>query len=799
MDVFNTTEFDEAINESEKALFTILENEIPATIKKDKRPGKLLEFIDILKIHFEEKTVMSDEDLSEDAEKILEKFKGKPNYRTCKMMLRDPIFERIIGKMMESGMPADSLIGLVTDISLEVKIDTLRTSRKFLEIVRNQAKARFNFEQAIKWLMDKAGEEGDLADEARQEFLIDELKDHVGDVGILKELAHKECLCDVMEAMEAENLQAYFLVDILSEYMGETSIGDFETPASANTGVGIVSTRLNEKFEDAGGSQNREMATSTVKPEEKKDTKTRVSPWRTGDPLHGGNEPSWCQAGTTGQGRPSDPLVGRLALMNATRMANQTTPAKMDPLSRILSAATIDDSGQGPQQKSANPPAMQAWLGALSKQQLEALQGIIGGMIGNSTGIGPSSCRGTPAVSSPTTINPRGASTTTRNIANTTWLQNGLGTSNLSMNSTFANMRGMNVSEIMNTVPKFSGDSNSVREFASRCRQAASQFPLESPGVEQHFVKLAKLRLSGDALQAIEGREFGRLEEFLAYLGKLFGKNGTFCEAVGALSNMKQGPQESVVTFSNRIRDAGITMAEAAIQEGRSVTSQSIKDDMVEYFWRGLRDRIKIRVETKPRDLDEAVIEARRVEQRIGKETEDEKEDRILMTTETPVANPDLMARLESLLNAKPTCQICGKRGHLAKECWQLIGPPNRRPSGPVRPQRQQMGSGTEQIGQPQAYDPARDSRRCFGCGQIGHIRYNCPDRQHQGQNQRLQQERGQGDAPARHPPLNMRQEQVALTEITQRDLQQFLDQHQRDQGATSAWSDQKNERWGQA
>ena len=35
-------------------------------------------------------------------------------------------------------------------------------------------------------------------------------------------------------------------------------------------------------------------------------------------------------------------------------------------------------------------------------------------------------------------------------------------------------------------------------------------------------------------------------------------------------------------------------MAEAAAQEGRPITPESIKNDLVEYFWRGLRDSIKI-------------------------------------------------------------------------------------------------------------------------------------------------------------------------------------------------------------
>lgn len=241
-------------------------------------------------------------------------------------------------------------------------------------------------------------------------------------------------------------------------------------------------------------------------------------------------------------------------------------------------------------------------------------------------------------------------------------------------------------------------------------------------------------------------------------------------------------------------------MAEAAAQEGRHITPQSIKNDMVEYFWRGLSDRIKIRVETRPQDLDDAIIEARKVEQRIGIES---KEDRIFVTREAPVINPEFMAKLEKLVQdqpavaqEKPTCQICDKKGHVGKQCWRLIGAPNRARPNQDQPGRQQGGEGSVRMGQQR-----RGPRTCYTCGQVGHLRYNCPMNQQrppsQQQNYPPQQEQGHPDIIGNRQPINPRQEQVAITEIMQKELQQFIENQQRTQQATL--NEQKNEMWGQA
>ena len=265
---------------------------------------------------------------------------------------------------------------------------------------------------------------------------------------------------------------------------------------------------------------------------------------------------------------------------------------------------------------------------------------------------------------------------------------------------------------------------------------------------------------------------------------------------------MKQGPQESAVSFANRIKAAGIDMKEAATQEGRPINSESIKRDMVEYFWRGVQDRIKTRVERRPRDIDEAVVEARKVEQQIGKEIMNKPDDRILVTRETPASNPDIRAAWgKSNGQIKPDCQFCGRRGHIARECWKIIGKPNQTAQRTYEP-RVQQGRTTRQSASPQRkFIGAGDPRRCFGCGKEGHIRSNCPEQRFQPstqqQEQRAQQQKSWPENLAFRQQRDVRQDQGAVAKVPAHNGEnmQYWKQPQTGNGTFSN-DEKKNGKW---
>lgn len=68
-------------------------------------------------------------------------------------MLRDPIFKKVIGKMMSKNIAPDSFIKLVTNINLVTKVNVLKTLVRCTEIIGEEAGEKVNFQEAILWLL----------------------------------------------------------------------------------------------------------------------------------------------------------------------------------------------------------------------------------------------------------------------------------------------------------------------------------------------------------------------------------------------------------------------------------------------------------------------------------------------------------------------------------------------------------------------------------------------------------------------------------------------------------------------
>lgn len=56
----------------------------------------------------------------------------------------------------------------------------------------------------------------------------------------LKEIIMKKIICDVLEAMESENLHPEFLVDTLSYFKAVKPLQEFQTPLPPNAGIKAV-------------------------------------------------------------------------------------------------------------------------------------------------------------------------------------------------------------------------------------------------------------------------------------------------------------------------------------------------------------------------------------------------------------------------------------------------------------------------------------------------------------------------------------------------------------------------------
>lgn len=310
--------------------------------------------------------------------------------------------------------------------------------------------------------------------------------------------------------------------------------------------------------------------------------------------------------------------------------------------------------------------------------------------------------------------------------------------------SSFFNTTGMRTKDLTDYIPKFSGKNITVSEFAQACRTAWGAAP---PGSEPEFMKMLSLKLFGEAAKVAMGRDFTDLEQFLGLMTRMFDKNKPYCIAVGDLPKTKQRPLETVVEYSNRIKDVGRTILMAAKRENRGEGNAKLRGDLFLFFIKNLKDEIRTRMRYNGNDFDEAVDKAREIEIELDalREEQGDESNRILFTTES-----EIMPSSQILLaNEKPprtdvvTCQFCSKPGHDASKCFSIIGRPGRgrqpRYAGQQYPFGQQNHLHTpfqqqfspqfqpqSQQFQPRPFRPMQ-LPRCYGCQEIGHIRRQCP------------------------------------------------------------------------
>ena len=178
--------------------------------------------------------------------------------------------------------------------------------------------------------------------------------------------------------------------------------------------------------------------------------------------------------------------------------------------------------------------------------------------------------------------------------------------------------------------------------------------------------------------------------------------------------------------FSNRLKEIARCIANAAAREGRPVSNLSIRRDMQEYFLKGLKDEISIRMKNTGADFDTTILEAREIERKL--ETSEEinyglNNAKVLLTNEAiiPQTPVESIATNEPLRQRKQ-CQVCDRIGHEAKECYKVIGYPSRGNYG----QRRQSQAYSHQT----SPSPAREKKRCFKCNQFGHLKRQCPQYQ---------------------------------------------------------------------
>lgn len=225
-------------------------------------------------------------------------------------------------------------------------------------------------------------------------------------------------------------------------------------------------------------------------------------------------------------------------------------------------------------------------------------------------------------------------------------------------NSTLMNVRALSIKDALDYVPRYDGRRADLIKFVEGCNLARRLVPDQ---FETELAKLITVRLTGEASKAARDREFNSIQDLVIFFDKTFGNPKPYHELEGELAQIRQKPEERIIVFSNRIREKGREIREAAIRENRDNIPgyyENHERDLLKYFLRGMRSEIRARTAPK-REYDETLKDALEMESEICTYSE----------------MPQLTAIKVVETKDHRKCQICQLEGHIASQCPKFVGP----------------------------------------------------------------------------------------------------------------------------
>ena len=240
--------------------------------------------------------------------------------------------------------------------------------------------------------------------------------------------------------------------------------------------------------------------------------------------------------------------------------------------------------------------------------------------------------------------------------------------SNSFQNLTISPIRNVSIKDAVLFIPMYSGFNIPCHVFIDGLRSAADFLPKVN---EPDLAKLVKMRLSGEALKSMHGKNFTSIDEIAKFLDKLFGSSKGYNQLSGELAALKQKQSENVVTFSNRVKTTSDELYEAANRENRlhSKFKEQLEIDKVKSFIRGCHWVIKARLGNFE-NLEKATTKAIEIERDFALQEPDELTQtvKILANAKDSKSSPSNINRIET--KVVEICQICKKQNHSAINCW---------------------------------------------------------------------------------------------------------------------------------
>lgn len=250
----------------------------------------------------------------------------------------------------------------------------------------------------------------------------------------------------------------------------------------------------------------------------------------------------------------------------------------------------------------------------------------------------------------------------------------------------------LTLKDALKIVPDFDGENITLSEFLESLEEAKLMVDTEA---EPNLVKLLRSKLKGEAKRATFGHTFTTIQELKNHLKDLYFSGQTVLQLTGTLGNVFQKPGETVVSYTNRVRDIGSRLIEA-FQIEKKPTPEELTQfktetnrDLALCFKRGLKPEIEHRIGSHE-TLADARKEAVKIERNLNTMSElrdkfertqvrDRPERRRMFATEVTEESDmkDLAEDQEQeeetakllTFNDQQKCRLCLQKSHITKLC----------------------------------------------------------------------------------------------------------------------------------
>lgn len=344
----------------------------------------------------------------------------------------------------------------------------------------------------------------------------------------------------------------------------------------------------------------------------------------------------------------------------------------------------------------------------------------------------------------------------------------------------------------LEAIPIFDGQNIPLSHFIEGCIEAKNMLPSDQ---ELVLVKVVRNKLRGDARRVIQGSEYNDLTSLCRFLKSVYTPTKTVYQLQGELGSVCQKSGESVLTYTNRIKDLGNRIIEAHIVENGGQMDPAFKSScdkaLVDCFLRGVHSDIENKIERQA-NIQGTMLSAIKAETEIKQKTALLKSQSMRREVHQDASRE--YERVHLIQNEPIICQLCNEIGHTADKCYKFINQ-NSKPkenffqtNAQFQPNRQNNHADIAQIvrevvsalqnGTTNSYQ-SNSSLICNYCKNPGHTIANCRKREYnnmqQNQQSQLQNQGNLKDLPGtsatREIPQTTQMRSIYLIQDRQEDF----------------------------